>query len=250
MAKFVLLLAGWFVSLPCLADEVRVGWDDYPPYQISDKGTQRGIDVDIISAVLEAQGHRVRFLKLPWARQLKMLESGELDIVMSASKSPERERFARWSEAYRSERAALIGLAGKVMTVPSLASVIETPGTRIAVIRDSSYPGEFERLLKDEDFKARLDFTATARNSLLMLGAGRVTYVIDDPVTAQYLTREVKGPPVAMALEIMSDESFFMLSQRTLARRPNLLGDLNQALARLKRDGHIKTIFRRYDINY
>ena len=78
---------------PC-AKPVSVGWDPDEPWMFKDNETLKGIDVDIVKAVLGSIGCTPTFKNLPWERQLLYLESGELDMVTNASKQPEREAYA------------------------------------------------------------------------------------------------------------------------------------------------------------
>lgn len=224
---------------------ISVGWDDYPPYQMGPDVRRPGIDLDIARDALQAAGYRVQFVKLPWARQMKMLESGTLDIAMSASKSPEREKFAAWSIPYRPESAALIALQAHAAKVGSLSELIPRKA-RIGLIRDSAYPGEYERLLEDPQFRALLEFSNINLQNLEKLRAGRIDYLIDDPATVLYLASHQAGAPVRIVLEIMHEDSHFMLSKKTVARDANLLPRLNAALAAMKRNGATQKIFKSY----
>ena len=224
---------------------VTVGWDDYPPYQMGPDARRPGIDLDIARAALQAAGYRVTFVKLPWARQLKMLESGALDMALSASKSAEREKYAAWTMPYRPESAALMALHSNTATVGSLKELIGHK-VRIGLIRDTSYPGEYAQLLAEPQFRSLLEFTNINLQNLEKLRAGRIDYLIDDPATVQYLAHSNPGAPVRVVLEIMNEGSHFMLSQKTLARDKQLLGRLNTALAAMKKSGAMQKIFKAY----
>jgi polar amino acid transport system substrate-binding protein len=248
-----LWLACWaLVALPLQAARpvLSVGWDDYPPYQIQVGGERPGIDMEIAELALRQAGYTVRFVKLPWARQLLQLRTGELDMAMAASVSQDRGGYVVWSEPYRRERASLIALAGRMQgPQPSSLRQLLSRGVRVGVIRDSSYPGEFERLSADPAFLALLEPTVINQQNLLKLRAGRIDYLIDDPVAIGYLASSLSGPPVSVLFDVMDADARFMLSKRSLARDPVLLQRLNAALARLLRSPEWADIQRRYGLS-
>ncbi|MBC7918512.1 MAG: amino acid ABC transporter substrate-binding protein [Rhodoferax sp.] len=250
MKRWIVVLACALASLPARAESgtISVGWDDYPPYQIGPEAERRGIDLDVVQAALKAAGYDVRFVKLPWARQLKMLEAGALEMAMSASVSPERAKYAAWSNPYRTERAALMALQSNAAQVRSLKQLLGGK-QRIGLIRDTSYPGEYDTLLANPEFRKLLEFTNVNLQNLEKLRAGRIDYVIDDPVTIEYLAHTSPGAKVRVVLEIMNEGSHFMVSKKFLARNSTFLERLNSALAAMKKSGATQKIFKAYGVS-
>lgn len=82
-------------SMPCsgLADNILIGgtgyWSPYC-YSNSDNGSNlQGFTVDVVKYVFRNKGN-VKFVKLPWKRCLRMLDGGQLDLVMDGSKNSDR----------------------------------------------------------------------------------------------------------------------------------------------------------------
>ena len=227
---------------------VSVGWDDYPPYQMSAIGERQGIDMDIIRLALRRAGYEVKFVKLPWARQLLMLQNGTLAIAMSASKSEERAAFAVWSDPYREERITLMGLNSNTAKITSLTQLMGEK-VRIGVIRDSTFPGEYAGLLPNPAFQQLLEFSTLNVHNLSKLRLGRIDYLIDDPVTIQYQTSLVKGPKVRTVLEMQNEGSHFMIAKKFVAGKGDFVSRLNGALRSMKTDATTGKIFKRYGID-
>jgi ABC-type amino acid transport substrate-binding protein len=206
-----------------------------------------GIDADIVRTALNKAGYPVCFLQLPWERQLFMARHGELDIVMDASKSPERDAFAGWSRSYRSERVALMSLEDPRLKVTSLSQLLAREGN-IGLIRGSVYNGEFETLRKHPAFAARLEFTPQNEQNLQKLRVKRIQYLIDDPVTIQYLAGQVIGPKVVLAYEISSDPVYFLISRKTLIRHPEFLARFDAALQDMEKHGEMARILAKYGV--
>ncbi len=65
---------------------------------------------DVLTAVLEQMGCRIEkvYLSATNARHHRALAEGKLDVLAEASKLPERERYAWFSQPYREERVVLV----------------------------------------------------------------------------------------------------------------------------------------------
>lgn len=222
---------------------ISIGWSDYPPYQIS---ASSGLDVELAQAVFTKAGYAPAFQLLPWARQLSGCESGSLDVVMVASKTDERAKYADWTLAYRQERNDLLCLVSSKAAPGSLKSLIGA-GVKIGVQRDSYFGPDFEALSKDQGFQALLSVASDTGTNITMLEAGRLDFVIDDIVAARYAIK-AKGLPtdVRVALPVYGDDVFFMISKKSLAKDPTLMDKVNKAITLLSGDGTFKAIFTKY----
>ncbi|WP_430475126.1 substrate-binding periplasmic protein [Thalassospira lucentensis] len=87
---------------------VRVS-ETYIPFSFKNElGAAAGKDVALISQIMADLGCEVTFVFLPWKRALLELEQGHLDILPSASITPERQVYALFSQPYRNEVSGLV----------------------------------------------------------------------------------------------------------------------------------------------
>ena len=56
----------------------------FPPFDIADNGTYKGVDRDLIDAVGKELGVKVKYLDLPWTSVLPGLEAKKFDLVHRA----------------------------------------------------------------------------------------------------------------------------------------------------------------------
>ena len=90
------------------AQELTLGWEDWQPYQYQDSNQNvTGLDIELMRAILDNMDDRVTLTELPWKRHLNNVEAGRTDLAASASKTPEREQYAFFSDAYRTESAVM-----------------------------------------------------------------------------------------------------------------------------------------------
>ena len=68
----------------------------FPPFDISDNGTYKGLDRDLIDAVAKEMGVQVSYLDLPWTSVLPGLEAKKFDLVI-APVTITKERMKRYA---------------------------------------------------------------------------------------------------------------------------------------------------------
>ena len=119
-------------------ETLSVAWSHWPPFsQIAADGTLGGLDVTLTRQILGKAGVEPAFRNLPWARALYLMERQQLDVAMGALKTPERERFARFSAPYR--RASFVLLSQRPQAgepdgwqgLTELATLCQAKGLRL-----------------------------------------------------------------------------------------------------------------------
>src|SRR5271154_7369183 len=68
----------------------------FPPFDISDNGTYKGLDRDLVDAVAKEMGVQVSYLDLPWTSVLPGLEAKKFDLVI-APVTITKERMKRYA---------------------------------------------------------------------------------------------------------------------------------------------------------
>lgn len=183
------------------ACELRVGWDEWPPYFTRTGGQFHGIEYDLLTSAAETAGCKLVFWQIPWARALKMLEAGELDLLYGAGYSAERAEFAKFSIPYRQEHFVLVtrAKAGDERETISLSDWIQSKRTpaaprAIGVFRGDVYGEKIERILKANEENVTLVRLNDNEQMVGMLEAGRLDgFIIEDGV-AQMLLQETAVP--------------------------------------------------------
>lgn len=236
-------------SRPAWAEErapLRIGWSDYPPFQVkSASGSPQGLDVELVELLAQAAGERLQWLLRPWARQMSDVAQGELDLVPSATYTPERLAFGDFTQTYRQERVALLGLAGS-MPAPRRLADLRGRGLKVGFIRGVAFPAEVRRELEDPEL-ARLLVPLYANDlALTALRGRRVDYVIDDPLTLLYRAVREPGEALEVALELASSPVHVFIGRPMLVRRPELLQRLNQGIQRARQQPEWGRALARY----
>lgn len=95
---------------------------DYEPFEFKDKdGKIIGMDMDIINELAKRKGYKVTVKDIPFDNLLDKMNQKEVDIVIaSMSATPEREKIAKFSDAYYSAKTLLVYKNGEYMTLEDL----------------------------------------------------------------------------------------------------------------------------------
>ncbi len=245
----LVLAAPWLAGQAAAACELRVGWEPYAPYTYADgAGGVTGADIELVRVLADEVGCAVEFTELPWARILREVESGTLDMSTSTSWTPERTAWAWFSEPYRETEMAIYVRRGEVgrFELGRLAD-IAAERFRLGVITDYYYGDAFQAVAKDPHYAEWIDGATDYATNIRKLISGRIDgYLVEDVgVMAAELARlgvadEVERYPLA----IEGEELRFMFSRQTV--EPATVAAIDAAVERMRTDGRLRAITQRY----
>ena len=85
----------------------------FPPFDISDNGTYKGLDRDLVDAVAKGDGLKVTYLDLPWTSVLPGLEAKKFDLCIApVTITKERMKHYAFTAPIADATAALMKRAG------------------------------------------------------------------------------------------------------------------------------------------
>jgi diguanylate cyclase (GGDEF)-like protein/PAS domain S-box-containing protein len=209
----------WLLAHPV----VRVGVDrDFAPYEwIDAKGDYVGLSADYIALVEQRLGVKFEIVKnKSWAEILEMAQRGELDMISNANKTPERERYLIFTEAYLNTPAIIISDSnnGFIGTLDRLA------GKQVTLEQ-----GYFmQELLLHDHPEIRLVPAKNVHDALNMVSSGKVDAYIGDAAAANYAVKRE-----GMLNLSFSGETHYKSHHRMAATKanPELVSILAKALA-------------------
>lgn len=247
--KRLVLLGLALASLPLAACEKSLRWDDDPPFsmQLPD-GRIGGLYVELNHAVLERLGCQVRMVKLPWARALKELELGRLDVLPGAFRKPEREVYAWFSGALLPPSRNILFVRRDLPQRDSLQQLSDLAGSdfRLGAQIDVSYGEPFRQLMADPDYAARVFFNPNRSNLWHMVDKGRIDGIIADEHSGQYELQQLglagRIEPTGVVVSAESAEVAF--SKRT--QDEGFVRRYAQMLKTLVEEGEDRRILQHY----
>ncbi len=245
----VVLFMAWLPSLTMAACEKTLRWDDDPPLsmQLAD-GAIGGIYVDVNRAALERLGCEVTMRKLPWARALKELELGRLDVLPGAFRRPEREVYAYFSGEVLPPSRNLLFVQTEAFERWPVARLMELRRIpfRLGAQIDVHYGPAYEQLMSDPAFADRVAMVATRANLWSMIDKRRIDGAIADEHTGAYEINQLGLSEQIKATSVVVSNTAAEVAFSKRSNTPEFVQTYAEALQALVADGSYEHIVRRY----
>lgn len=252
-------LTAAFMATPSAADERRTltgGWFHFAPYSYieTEQGFPlwKGFDVELVAEIAKRVGYSISFPgENTWSQLMQRIERGDIDVVAAATRTPERETFAYFSEPYRSDTVALILPSGGSASLPA-ATDVEIVGQfkrkrfRLGVEAGAAFPSEAIRSFIADPANADLIFAQDRVHDLLQrLRDGQIDGFLTDRIVAASVIRangavhEVEEHPV-----LMSGDIHLMFSKASVA--PEVVAAFNRAIRNVRDNGTFRRVNEAY----
>ncbi|MCJ8321865.1 MAG: transporter substrate-binding domain-containing protein [Colwellia sp.] len=225
-----------------------VGWELWYPYQYHNKEQQLvGLDFDIFNAIIKEVNIEVTYTELPWKRHLQYIKTGEMDMAMGSSYTPEREKTAYFSVPYRKEKVNLFVKKGMVnkIKINSLAELSNT-NYLIGVEGGYYYGDHYQQLMTSKEFQTHINDVIDLEENVDLLFKGHIDGFLVDPVTMNAFSEKysLEGEFEIHPLEIYQDNIHIMLSRQSC--KVEMLTKINKAIIKLKQNGEMDKIINRW----
>ncbi|MRW88762.1 transporter substrate-binding domain-containing protein [Duganella sp. FT80W] len=143
---------------------------------ITDGAEVRGIYPDVLRSLTPRTGCHFVFSVVPRARQMAMFNAGKVDVLVPASRTPERDRIGTFIPMIN-HRAMLISVNSGRAPITSAQDLLARRDLRVAVVRGFDYGNHYATLIDELQKQGRLfvevDVIAVAR--LLNSGSADLT---------------------------------------------------------------------------
>lgn len=258
----------WFIGGPliCLLTQpsmvfsecdksFSIGWETWKPYlfEMHDQNKLKltGMDVEIAATVLQKLGCSYEFVNMPWSKNLQKVETGTVDMALSASKLPDRERYAYFSDSYRQEEIHLFTQKDtpQKFKIDKLEDIIHT-SFRLGVVEGYEYGPLYEKLAKLPDFQNRLIPVKIPHENLENLILNKIDGFLDDPISINTYLKEgfeydkTKLDLIQYPFLITRNPIYVMFSKMSVQKK--YVEAFNTELQKLKQEQYIDQIIRSY----
>ncbi len=205
--------------------DVSIGIDHAPPYHwIDANGQAQGTMVAIMRQLVSNSGGAAKFVSCPWARCLKLTETGQVDMLFGVSKTAERAAFLHFVEpAMINTKVNFVFY--QLPSAPPIHSYSQLYRLKVGVLRGGSYFSEF-----DTDRKLqKVEFVDLA-SAVMSLQKGRIDALIQPAGVT--LPTQPDGATLAVAQYQHTEhgKGYVVLSKKFA--HPDYLPRLSQEMAR------------------
>ena len=207
----------------------------FPPFEFQGPdGQLQGFDIELMQAIAEAAGFRVKFQSLPFDGIIPALQSQTVDAAISSiTITPERLQTVGFSRPYFKA-----GLAIAVRAKDATTSTLESLRNQTIGVQIGTTGAETARKIPG----AQIRTFDSAPLALQALSNGNVDAVINDaPVTLFAIqTNNLNGLKVTS--QLLTEEFYGIATPRN---SPNL-GAINQGLTQILSNGTYAQIYRQW----
>jgi len=242
----VIMLCAWSAGVQGCG--MKSVWEPFEPYQfMGESGQVTGLDIDLLKAVAKEADCQLVFDHIPWKRAQSMIGIGSLDVASGASKTPEREKYARFSTPYRSEKIAIY-LRQEDLNKFRFTSLTELASTsaRVGMVHGYTYGEEFIQLQTQKAFRGGLHSVLSDEHSFKRLANRHVDVILIEPFVAKSIIASRSDAERFVRHETMIDtgQIYFMFSKKSVQAKS--VDQFNHALERIKKSGEYQNILDKY----
>ena len=251
LARHILLVCGLgmlFASHAWAQCVKTVRWSDDPPYSFKlPNGEVSGFSPDLMRVALKVMHCEARFLELPWARALRELEQGRLDILPGALRTPEREQFAYFSRPVNKSPNVLY-VVKKAENQFQLSALSDIAGTtfRLGAQIGVAYGPDYDALVKNPAFAARITQVTNRRNAWKMMAQDRLDGIIADEITAVHELQQLGLTDAIVKTDVVVSVGAALLALSKASLTPEFAKELDRVLDEMMRDGSYQKIRAQY----
>lgn len=176
-----------FETLAKCSKTLRVGMNEtlWPPYISRKEGNVSGLEINALNTLFRDSPYCLKYVFYPTsARMLAELKAGKVDLLVAATKTATRAKFAYFTTPYRQEVMALFQHKDK----PKIGGEVESlilAGNTFALNAGSYYGIAFEKLIQDF-YNDQLVHLPNAARRFKMLSKQRVDYVVEDKLAGEH----------------------------------------------------------------
>ena len=219
------------------AKVLRVGTEPvFAPFEFPKEGSKdlTGFDIELIEALGKQMGYKVEIVSMGFDALIPALNSGNIDVVAAGmSINEERQKAVTFSEPYYT--SGLIVMVNKDNN--EVKSVKDLEGKRIACQIGTTGENK-SRTVEGAKVKA---FNTQDEASLELKNGGADAVIGDAPVIEYYMTKAGKDFAKTVG-ERMEAEPYGI----AVKKGSKLAGDLNKALAELKKSGEYDKLYTKW----
>lgn len=226
LAVFLLFLS----VIPASAAEgdktIRVGFYEKENYHtINESGEHSGYDYEYLTELAKYTGWKYEFVEGTWEECLTRLENGEIDLLGSVEKTPDRLPDMLFADIPSMEMSSCLLQRAENATY-NYEDFEAFDGMNVGIVAGSSIKAGFKEYSQEKDFTFTLKTYDTEKKLLEAMDKGEVDAVC---LTDNRDLREYK---------VLAYMGYYQLYYAVSDKKPELLKELNQALEQIHSKDH------------
>jgi len=224
--------------------KLLIGYGDHdaPPYAIEKAETlYSGIIKDIATEISEELDISVTFVKTPRKRTERYLENDTIHLILMSNPAWLNSKKLQWSNSLLIEKEVIVIKADNIREYQEISDL---RGMIIGTIRGYKYPAL--QTFFDSEYFIRYDVSNLEVN-FIRLALNRVDALVGADILINYQLKQNKDAQVFKVLPLTINQNSIQAALSPNA--PITLTQLNLVLKKLKDQGVIAAILKKYQID-
>ena len=217
-------------------DEViRLASDIWPPF--TGENDEPRVAIELVTQALERAGIGAKVDMVKVGALTPALEQARYQGTAAIWKSPEREKYLRFSQPYLENRLVLVGRKGSDVSFTRLAQL---QGKRVGIVKAFAYGEQLERAPDTTFVRGASDQT-----NLRELLAGQLDYILVDDLIAHHLVIDYKAQTkklLAVGRNPLITRPLHFAVRRSLPKSKQIIERFNAEIHKMMADGSIHEI--------
>jgi len=190
MTKLVVMFTLLLVPFQLLSQEFIIGINERDIYRYkNEQGNWAGKDIELIKAVFSRTPFTYQIVTMPWARVIKELELGTIDMTVAATVLPDRKKYALFTKNnFRYSHHMLFVHKDKLNlfdSVKVLADLTEV-NVVIAALRGAIFYESYPTLLQNKKFARRIVYISNDQEMSSFVLKGRADGYIESEIEGKH----------------------------------------------------------------
>lgn len=209
---------------------------EFPPFEYLEGGEIVGADVEIAEAIAEKLGRTLEITNIDFDAALTGAATGKYDMAVAGiTANDERKQNMNFSADYYTASQAIIVLADS-----AIATAADLEGKTVSCQEGTTG----EQYLIDGGYS--IQSFKTGAEAITALVSGKVDAVVIDNAVATALSEKQNGATKVLD-EALTKEAYAIALKKG---NDELTAEIDAALAELKADGTLASIFEKYGLPY
>jgi ABC-type amino acid transport substrate-binding protein len=190
MLKFVVIISIFLSSFKLFSHEFIIGVNERDIYRYkNEQGEWTGKDIELIKAIFRRTPFEYRIVSMPWARVVKQLEVGAIDMTVAATAFPERKQFALFTKNnFRYSHHMLFASKNKLHLFESVKELSDLGNADVivAALRGAIFYESYPELLENKEFASKIVYISDDQNMSNFVLKGRADGYIDSETEGKH----------------------------------------------------------------
>tara|TARA_R110002126_G_scaffold10245_73_gene46751 strand:- start:514 stop:1272 length:759 start_codon:yes stop_codon:yes gene_type:complete len=226
---------------------LTMGFDAWEPYQYMTVGnTVTGLDVELVRAVAADMQCELNIVQGSWVELLNLLKEGEIDFVLGASITEDRQQFAYFSEPYRQEQFSLFVRAEDAGSDLTDIKSFVAAGKKLGIVNEYYYGDELAELYASAEYRPQFVGAIISEMNMARLLDEEIDGFLEDSFVAASILRR-KGLDKLIKphqISLGNNDVYVMFSKASVEEQR--VAEFNRGLAAIKANGSYQQIMQRY----